>query len=115
MKDLTAKQAPVFETIESEILDHFNFENVHKVMQFLEWKWFDADNDDLNGIPEQHEIRKKARYLLRQAGTMLLIEKELPEFTVATGGLKATAYRDSNADTMYFQLEFVVEEWSNLD
>ena len=115
MKDLIDKKVVLFETIESEILDHFDFASVHKVMQFLEWQWYDAASDDGNGIPELHEIRKKARYLLRQAGTKLLLEKELPEFTVATGGLKATAYRDSNADTMYFQLEFVVEEWSNLD
>ena len=115
MKEKFDKKVVLFETIESEILDHFDFANVYKVMQFLEWKWFDAASADGSGVPELHEIRKKARYLLRQAANKLLLEKELPEFTVATGGLKATAYRDSNADTMYFQLEFVVEEWSNLD
>ena len=115
MKEKFDKKVVLFETIESEILDHFDFANVYKVMQFLEWKWFDAASADGSGVPELHEIRKKARYLLRQAANKLLLEKELPEFTVATGGLKATAYRDSNADTIYFQLEFVVEDWSNLD
>jgi hypothetical protein len=46
-----------------DIMDEFEFDKVHKVMEFLDWKWwFDGETER---VPEVYELRKKAREYLR--------------------------------------------------
>lgn len=44
-----------------EILDEFDFEKVHRVMQALDWKWHNTD-----GVPSIADLRRMARSLLNQ-------------------------------------------------
>lgn len=53
-----------------DIMDDFEFDKVHKVMKFLDWKWgFGKEKR----IPEVYELRKKAReylkYVAKRGGT----------------------------------------------
>lgn len=50
---------PIDEQIE-EIMDEFDFDKVQRVMKFLDWKWFGAED----GIPRVAELRREARRLL---------------------------------------------------
>jgi len=106
----------MYDIIETEIMDNFDFHQVHKVMEFLNWTWFDIIENGENCVPDVSDIRKKARYLLRQAGDRLLNDKDnLPDFGVATGGLRAKAYRDVELGIVFFKLTFEVESWDNFD
>lgn len=110
-------QQKMYDIIETDIMDNFDFNQVHKVMEFLEWQWFDAGEASQSGVPDVSTIRKKARYLLRQAGDKLLTwdKDNLPEFSIATGGLHATAYRDKELGIVFFKLTFEIESWDNFD
>jgi hypothetical protein len=61
-----------------EILDWFDFEKVHKVMESLDWKWF-----SIASVPQIPHLRQKARSLLQH------VANEEPDCTTATGGFVA--------------------------
>ena len=75
-----------------EIMDHFDFHKVQRVMEHLEWKW---EGKETPSVPE---IRQKARYLLNK-----VVEEDL-RYT-AMGGLRAEFWSG------YLRLSFEVESW----
>ena len=81
-----------------EIMDYFDFERVHKVMEFLKWKW--APIGDL--VPEVYQIRQSARRLLKEA-----IERGS---SIATGGL-AVSYRKHEDGDISLELSFELDVW----
>lgn len=105
----------MYDIIETEILDCFDFKKTHELMVYLKWPWIMALDVDENGVPEIWEIRRTARRLLREVGEKLLDDDQFPDFGIATGGLYAQAYRDGSMDTIRFRLQFVLESWDNLD
>jgi hypothetical protein len=46
-----------------DIMDDFDFDKVHKIMEFLNWEWWFEENE--KRVPEVSELRKKAREYLR--------------------------------------------------
>ena len=61
-----------------EILDEFDFEKVHRVMQALNWKWHGSPD-----VPSIADLRRTARSLLKQV-------VEVPNLSrTATGGFVA--------------------------
>ena len=99
-----------------DIIDEFDFEEVHKVMEFLDWTWFDAGDANGGSVPRIAELRKKARKLLNEAADSVLRNNELPaESCIATGGFRATAHRYGDTDKIYFRLSFELSEWDNYD
>jgi hypothetical protein len=78
------------------IINNFNFQRVKRVMDFLEWQWFEE------GIPELETIIKFARELLNQCVTYN--HKQL-----SSGGFLVTKYEDR------LDLKFVVEEFDSED
>ena len=81
------------------ILDEFDFEKAHKVMEFLEWKWS-------NAVPTIADMRRLARNLLKEAAEGEVV-------AIGTGGLQV---RKCVVDgTIYLTLEFVVASWDNHD
>lgn len=46
-----------------EIMDSFDFDKVNKMMCAVDWKWASSEE----GIPDQYELRKEARRLMKQA------------------------------------------------
>ena len=91
---MTPKQQDALDNI----MDNFDFDQVHKVMVFLDWKW--ANSNGSLEVPEKYELRSEARRLLKMA-----IEEKT---TVSTGGFLAE-YIDEDGGWM--DLKFVVSEW----
>jgi len=80
-----------------EIMDNFDFHKVQRVMVFLEWEY---SGEGANYIPEESELRRRARKLLNQC-----IELNT---TISTGGFEAIGTDD-------IKLSFVVEEYECWD
>jgi hypothetical protein len=47
-----------------EIMDSFRFDKVIKIMSALNWKWVISED---GGVPNQREIRKEARRIMKVA------------------------------------------------
>jgi hypothetical protein len=95
-----------------DILDNFDFEKVKKVVDVLEWQWFDAEL----GIPSVPELRKCARRLLIVVGEKVTKSAEIStEATIATGGFCAKAYKYDDTEKIYFKLAFEVSTWDNYE
>ena len=85
-----------------DIMDNFDFSSVAKCMEVLEWKWISVPE----GIPEEQDIRKSARLLLK--GVPETFSKD--ERYVGTGGLYVRSWYES-AELVLIELTFVVAEW----
>lgn len=92
---MTPKQQDALDNI----MDSFDFDQVHKVMVFLDWKWANG-NGNLE-VPEKYELRSEARRLLKMA-----IEEKT---TVSTGGFLAE-YREGE-EGGWMDLKFVISDW----
>lgn len=92
----------VLEKQKDSIMDWFDFSRVAKIMEQLHWTWH-----EINGVPEEPEIRQEARKLLNYT-----IENEEG---VSTGGFK-TSYiegKDSYGEPwVRLGLEFILESWA---
>ena len=92
---MTPKQQDALDNI----MDSFDFDKVHKVMVFLNWKW--ANGNGGLEVPEKYELRSEARRLLKMA-----IEEKT---TVSTGGFIAEYTEKEKSGWM--DLKFVVSKW----
>lgn len=96
-----------------ECLDNFDFENVEKVMKFLEWTWASSENE----TPTSWDIKALAEDLFERAWKDLdaepFDESGWREWTVATGGLEVTVCESDkeHGDSHIAVLKFVVEDW----
>jgi hypothetical protein len=79
-----------------EIMDWFNFGQVHKAMAALNWQWSDSE-----GVPMAGELREAARRLLTDAAND-------PQKYVhtGTGGFEVEKWGNN------LTLRFVVSDWS---
>lgn len=85
-----------------EVMDWFDWERVHKVMEFLDWKWGLAGE-----VPSIQELRSKAREHM-----YIVIDANKPQYMITSGGLKATAFRDEKSGKLTgVHLEFVLADW----
>jgi hypothetical protein len=89
-----------------EIMDWFDFEQVHKVMTALDWKWGDAES-----VPTMPELRKQARELMKTALIGLSNNFEEKNYSAATGGFEVTAFLEED-DVRILDLKFIVSEWT---
>ena len=88
-----------------EVLEEFDFDKVHEVMNFLKWKW--VDNNDSMSIPSHYRIIEEAKSLLYSC------KKEKDNIvTIATGGFMAHKDKDENGES-YYSLSFIICESSN--
>jgi hypothetical protein len=64
-ENTTATYDQVIEKRIQDIMDEFDFDKVHRVMEMLEWKWASAveSGDD---IPTKPELRRFARNFLKE-------------------------------------------------
>jgi hypothetical protein len=88
----------------NEVMDLFDYEHVHKVMEFLDWKWAGK------GVPEIYDLRVESRRLLEKVANKV-IEGEKYYFS-ATGGFKAEAWKNDD-NTLGLRLNFILEECEN--
>ena len=83
-----------------EIMDNFDFAKVEQAMKAVNWTWASTD-----GVPEQYELRREARRLLKDVASKNVRESDM-RYAVATGGFKATKYFDGE-----LQLDFILASW----
>ena len=88
-----------------DILDEFDFGKVQKVMEALDWTWFE-DGVSPSEVPTLGKLRKKARSLLKEC-------MQFPEYSTATGGLWAS--KKTFDGHPYYRLQFVVTDWDNYE
>ena len=72
LKNLFARTSTVTSTYDEvidkrieDIMDSFDFDEVHRVMEMLDWKWASAVESE-DGVPTKYELRKFAREFLKR-------------------------------------------------
>jgi len=75
-------------------MDWFNFSKVAIVMEALNWEWFDVE-----GVPEEPNIREYARSLMKQAYSY--------REDISCGGFTVQLFEDDD-----IRLSFCVDEWT---
>lgn len=82
-----------------DIMEDFDFQKVHDVMEKLDWKWAMSKN----GVPTIDEMKHEAK--------RLLIDACIERTCVSTGGFRAVYEECSQGDPdPYIGLEFIVED-----
>ena len=85
-----------FVTMVQEILDDFDFEKVHSVMNFLNWQWA-----NLGHVPSVKDLEKEAR--------RLLISLKGEPGIKGTGGLRVSLKQDGTLSLKCI----LTESWSD--
>lgn len=85
-----------------EILEEFDFENVHESMVSLDWKWVTSDLKH-KYIPDIQELKNTAQHCLEHA-----VKYQFSE----TGGFLAV--HSGGVLNLYFVLEETMNDFSNL-
>ncbi len=83
------------------ILEAFDFDMVHQVMEFLDWKWANDEGDYT--LPSTYGLIKQARKMLKEVGEKYLYNGE--SHSVLNGGFCAVI--DNEGDLC---LSFVLDE-----
>jgi len=89
----------------NEVLEEFDFDKVHEVMSFLNWKW--ANNDGTFKIPNHYRLIEGAKGLLYACKN-----DKNDIMTSSGGGFIAHKDKDENGES-YYTLSFIVCESSN--
>jgi len=93
-----------------DALDWLDVSRIAKVMEFLDWRWYIANNE----VPDERDIRRQARRLLEEAMRSAYKNPDKP-IVRATGGLEASAEWVSKKDGIDVRIQFVLsqgEAWS---
>ncbi|NBW56914.1 hypothetical protein EBR43_03855 [bacterium] len=81
-----------------DVLDNFNFENVHVAMTVLKWTWSLENGLE---VPSKAQLRRMARSLLKD-----VITKSYEK--VGSGGFEASFDKESR----HLALSFVLEQYT---
>lgn len=93
--------------LKKEVLDNFDFEKVHSVMEFLNWTWVTKKND--RKIPSvKKKMKKHASFLIDDA-LKGLKKSGTTEYSAEVGGFEAYAFYGEEG--LEVVLRFIVEEW----
>lgn len=92
-----------------QIIKNFNFERVRDAMEHLNWTW--AGSKTFSKVPSIKELKKNAKYCLKQAykGHQ---KRNIPEkvcSATGTGGFLAHYLEDDGEG--YFELIFYLDTW----
>ena len=83
-----------------DIMDEFNFAEVQKVMESLEWTW-----SGTGCIPEEYDLRKGARKLLKEAAKMIDDRLDLSGGSTSTGGFLAISKAGCTCGDRWLRLD----------
>ena len=93
-----------------ETMNYFDFEKVHKTMEFLNWGWWN-DKHNKTEVPSIEEIRRKAFELLCEVAEYAdNLDEEMTDRVrvIGTGGFEAKIFLNED-DMPVFELKFVLE------
>lgn len=97
-------ETPTLDEQITEIMDTFDFALMHRVMEFMGWRW--AGVDEVTGaglfLPAEADLRTLARRMLRE------VAAHDGDNTRSTGGFAATKRHG------FLSLSFVAEYWEML-
>lgn len=92
-----------------EVLEHFDFNKCHEVMEHLDWRW------GLNPeVPTIDRIKESGRDRIMGAIKGIKENKKhhyLEGYFSSSGGLKATVYKNKYGLVTNIILEFVLSDW----
>ena len=92
----------------TEVLESFDFDRVHRVMRYLDWKWVDGDGTLF--FPNHYQLAKKAERLLRD----VVQHYECDGYVCSSGGFIAQinndSFDDDNPDDKTLTLLFILTE-----
>ena len=83
------------EAMIDEIMEHFDFEKVHKVMSFLDWEWDIGDGEQT--VPSTYRLMKQAKQMLKYITQY--DDKEYHE--MATGGFRAVLNEEGDLELRF--------------
>lgn len=92
-----------------QVLENFDFGKVYLTMRALNWTWGMEPR-----TPSIESLKRTAENLLRGSINGAIKSKDLREwegYLNATGGFKATAYRNRFKHIVNVELEFIVSSW----
>lgn len=87
------------------IIEDFDFDRVHDVMEYMDWKWYGKE------VPSIEQLKNKALCLLKEVYDGYFKQGSGEYFCVATGGLEAYYMYDDGEDC--FELKFVLTSVNN--
>lgn len=95
-----------------EVFEHFDFDEVHKVMKLMNWKWMISY--DSYEIPSLERIKSSAKARIEGAIECAKNSKRKTkdiEFFSSSGGLKASVWKNIYGQITNIQLQFTLTEW----
>lgn len=93
------------EKIES-ILENFDFQKIHKVMEFLNWTWFGSGKE----VPSTYKLIKRTEEYLNECYDYSLKNKE--DYGVASGGMYVTSFYEEGE--VELSAKFVITSWDTV-
>ena len=95
----------LIEKMIADVMEHFDFDKVRKVMLYLDWKWHIGEGEMT--VPSTYRLTKKAESLLRKVANSDFVDKA--PCICSTGGFTARMIDGA------LSLSFVLEEASAYD
>lgn len=92
-----------------EVMENFNWEKCNIVMNLIDWRWFS------NTVPEIYELKATALNLINHSikGVKSNDVHHNSSYYSATGGLKATSWKNRYGQLIAVKLEFVLTDWES--
>ena len=81
------------EELINEVLDNFDFDKVHKVMTFLDWKWVNCSEGTCEVPSISRMIRTVQRYLSQAYDGLASNKHDSNEYMLGSGGFEIWAKR----------------------
>lgn len=107
MKVLNVKSELKAEILVEHCIEGFDFTKVHKVMEYLDWRWGFID-----AVPQIHQMKDWVREL---SGSLLKHFREKPKerrFTTSSGGFEIIMTRGyEGCEPENVEIKFVLESW----
>jgi hypothetical protein len=95
------------------IINNFDFEYCHKVMELTNWGWYDHNMQGCI-VPSVDQIKRVARRLIedtmKKISESKTIKSDYP-YTIATGGLWASACKNRYGQICKIELRFTLSSW----
>ena len=94
-----------------EVFENFDFDEVHKAMKLMNWKWISYNGYE---IPSLERIKSSARARIEGAIECAKNSKRKTkeiEFFRLSGGIKASAWKNTYGQITNIQLQFILTEW----
>jgi hypothetical protein len=86
-----------------QALNRFDFSKVWRVMNFLDWQWFDA-----GGVPTQDRAIVMVRGLFESALELYLTDEDCSRSVTGSGGFYVTI--GGSSDDINVEIKFVLAE-----